>query len=113
MEIYRLAKFSFISLKLGDFYLPPRFLHFPVQIDIILRPSRESSEETFTCLADMVTPQLHEHHVTSRIWNFTIILWICWTARCKIYKDLYRCPQDLWPVADPLHQGPVNDSKLL
>ena len=83
MEIYRLAKF--FSLEL------------PVQIDIILNLLKE----TFARLAGMVTPQGHEHHVSSRIRNFTIILRICWTEGFKIYKDLYRCPQDLWPVSGP------------
>ena len=107
MEIYRLAKFSSISLELGDFYLPPTL---PPLIDIILRSSQDSSEETFARLAGMVTPQGHEHHVSSRIRNFTIILWICWTARFKIHKDLYGYPQDLWPVTGP-SQGPNNDNK--
>ena len=30
-----------------------------------------------------------------------IILRICWASRFKIYKDLYSCPPDLWPVAGP------------
>ena len=30
-----------------------------------------------------------------------IILQICWTSGLKIYKDLYSCPPDLWPVAGP------------
>ena len=28
-------------------------------------------------------------------------LWIRWTVRFKIYKDLYSWPQDLWPAVGP------------
>ena len=49
----------------------------------------------------MVTPQANKHHESSRIRDFTIILGTCWTSRFKIYKDLYSCPPDLWPVAGP------------
>ena len=49
----------------------------------------------------MVTPQANKHHMSLRIRNFMIILWICWTLRFKIYKNLYSCPPDLWPVAGP------------
>ena len=75
-----------------------------VQIDLILRSSRESSKETFTRLADMVTPQAHKHHVTSRIRNFTIIPRICWTARFKICKDLYM-PTRFMACCRPLVYG--------
>ena len=90
------------------FIFLPSFLHFPILIDIILRSSQEFSEETFARLAGMVTPQAHEHHVTSIIRNFTIILRIRWTSRFKIYKYSYRCPQGLWPVAGPLHIRTLN-----
>ena len=53
------------------------------------------------CLASVVTPQANEHHMSSRIRNFTINLQICWTSRLKIYKDFYSCQQDLWPVENP------------
>ena len=53
-------------------------------------------------IASGVTPRVNEHHMNSRIQDFTIILWIYWTSRFKIYKDLYSFPPDLWPVAGPL-----------
>ena len=50
-------------------------------------------------LASIITPQANKHHMSLRIQNFTINLWIHWTSRFKVYKDLYSYPQDLWPVA--------------
>ena len=105
MEIYRLAKFSSISLELGDFYedfyLPPVLLPFPSSNWTMLRSSRDYSEYIFARIASVVIPRANKHHMSSRIRNFMIILWICWTSRFKIYKDLYSCPPDLWPVAGP------------
>ena len=105
MEIYRLAKFlaklSSISLELGDFYLPPALLPFSNSNWTILRSSRESSKYIFTRIASMVTPPANKHHMSSRIRNFIIILQIFWTSRLKIYKDLYSCPPDIWPIAGP------------
>ena len=49
----------------------------------------------------MVTPQANKHHMSSRIRGFYDNLRNSWTSRFKIYKDLYSCPPDLWPVAGP------------
>ena len=105
MEICRLAKFlakfSSILLELSDFYLPPVLPSFSSSNWTTLRSSQGFSEQIFARIASVVTPPVKKHHVSSRILNFTIILWICWTSRFKIYKDLYSCPPDLWPVAGP------------
>ena len=56
----------------------------------------------------MVILLASRNHRNLRTQNFTINLRIFCASRHKIYKDLYSCSQDLWPVAGPLNFSEIN-----